>query len=488
MRLGALLKEIDHRYVRGAWDGIDVCDVAYDSRCVRLGSLFVCIPGVVTDGHDFAADAVRQGAAALLVTRELLLDVPQVVVEDARDALAAVSAAFFGNGSARMDVVGVTGTAGKTTVTYMVEHMVRQTGGNPGLIGTTGYRFAGHELPATLTTPVARDLQELLGHMADAGCNVAALEVSSHAISTRRCAHTRFAVAAFTNLSREHMELHGTMEHYFQTKLRLLTDGDIQSRVVCAMDEGGRRVARHLRERCLAFYEVSAEPNAHVRLLSYVPRGLDGGLLEAEVCGTRVDVELKVPGDFNARNALIALGIANSLGLDLPSSARALESFTGAPGRMERIGEADAHGFCVIVDYAHTPAELSNAMRVVRTSTDGRLAVVFGCGGERDPQNRPLMGRIAAEAELAVVTSDNPLSEDPATIARQTVAGMGDRASHAVVRTDRREAIREALAWVRPGDTVLVAGKGHEQTQTVGGVTTPFDDRVVVREELARLA
>lgn len=488
MRLGVLLEKIEHRCVRGAWGDIEITDVVCDSRCTHAGCLFVCIPGLAVDGHAFAADAVGQGAAALLVTRELPLDVPQVIVNDARDALAAAAAAFFGDGSARMNVVGVTGTAGKTTVTHMVEHLVRETGGRPGLIGTTGCRFAGTELPTAFTTPLSRDLQELLGQMADAGCDVAALEVSSHAIATQRCAHTRFAVAAFTNLSREHLELHGTVESYFQTKARFMTECDTQARVVCTMDEGGRRMAGLLRERGLAFLEVSPEAGAAVRLLSYTSRGLSGGRVEAEVSGTRIAMELEVPGDFNATNALVALGIANALGLDVPACARALESFAGAPGRMERIREADEHGFCVLVDYAHTPAELSTAMRAVRAGAAGRLAVVFGCGGERDPGNRPLMGRIAAEADLAVVTSDNPLSEDPETIARQTVAGMGERASRAIVRTDRREAIRDALRWARPGDVVLIAGKGHEQTQTVGAITMPFDDRVVAREELAGLA
>lgn len=488
MRLGVLLENIEHRSLRGAWDDIEISDIVCDSRGAHAGCLFVCISGLAVDGHAFAVDAVSRGATALLVTHELPLDVPQVIVNDARDALAAASAAFFGDGSARMSVVGVTGTAGKTTVTHMVEHLVRETGGQPGLIGTTGCRFAGTELPTAFTTPLSRDLQELLGQMANAGCDVAALEVSSHAIATQRCAHTRFAVAAFTNLSREHLELHGTVEAYFQTKARFLTDSDAQARVVCAMDEGGRRMAGLLRERGLAYLKVSHEADAPVRLLSYEPRGLSGGHAQAEVSGTRIAMELKVPGDFNAANALVALGIANALGLDVPSCARALESFAGAPGRMERIREADEHGFCVLVDYAHTPAELSSAIRAVRAGTTGRLAVVFGCGGERDPGNRPLMGRIAAEADLAVITSDNPLSEDPQEIACQTVAGMGERSSRAIVRTDRREAIREAIRWARPGDVVLIAGKGHEQTQTVGALTMPFDDRIVAQEELAGLA
>lgn len=488
MRLGALLKEVEHHPVQGAWYDIDITDIVYDSRLAHAGCLFACISGCDADGHTFAADAVRRGAVALLATRKLPLDVPQVIVEDVRNALAATSAVLFGDGSARMNVVGVTGTAGKTTVTHMVEHIVRETGGSPGLIGTTGYRFTDHTYPATLTTPVSRDLQELFGHMADAGCDVVALEVSSHAIVTQRCAHTHFAVTAFTNLSREHLELHGTMEDYFAAKARLLIQGDTRSRVVCAMDEGGRRLARMLRQRDQAFCEVSSEVGARVRLLSYASRGLDGGLVEAEVCGSHVKTALKAPGDFNAWNALVALGITDALGLETHASARALESFIGAPGRMERIREADELGIRVIVDFAHTPVELASAMRVTHCGTAGRLAVVFGCGGERDSGNRPLMGAIAADADLAVVTSDNPLSEDPEKIARQTVAGMGKRSSHAAVRTDRREAIREALLWARPGDTVLIAGKGHEQTQTVGSVTVPFDDRVVAREELLRLA
>lgn len=487
MRLLRVLEGIRCRHMRGAHDGIEVLDVAYDSRRATPGCLFVCIPGHAADGHDFAADAVRRGAVALVVTRELDLEVPQVLVEDARDALAVASVALFGDGSRRLDVVGVTGTAGKTTVTHMVEHVVRERGGHAGVIGTVGYRYGSHEMPPTFTTPVSRELQELLGSMADDGCDVCALEVSSHAIATARCAHTHFAATVFTNLSREHLELHGTIEDYFQTKARFLLEADADARVVCAMDDGGRRLSRLLRERGLPMLEVSAERRADVRLVRLEGIGLEGSIVEAEVAGCPVSMRLSVPGDFNARNALTVLGVASALGWDVDACARALEGFGGAPGRMERIAEADEWGVCVLVDYAHTPTELEQAIRAARAGTRGRLAVVFGCGGERDPGNRPLMGRAASAADLVVVTSDNPLSEDPDMIARQTLSGMEEMSSLALVRLDRREAIREALLWAHPGDTVLVAGKGHERTQTVGTHTFAFDDRAVCRELLQGL-
>lgn len=483
MTLEEVLRDIPHSYARGATDILSVTDVVYDSRRVSSGSLFVCVPGAAHDGHTFAPDAMQKGAAALLVERELDLMIPQIIVQDARDALALASANFFGNASHRMQVVGVTGTAGKTTITMLVEHMLRTSSKACGIIGTVSNRIGDHVFEHKYTTPESRDLQELLGCMADMGAQAVSMEVSSHALLTHRCAHTHFAVAAFTNLSREHMDLHPNMEHYFATKSRLFLEEDVASRVVWTSSTWGSRLARMLHEAGLEVVEVSYDSCADVHLVNCKSRGLCGSLVHATAFGQSLRFELPLPGTFNVENALVALAIACELGLDPMSAAASLESFPGVPGRMERIDTGD-RGFWAVVDFAHTPDELSCAIQAAKEGTTGRVAVVFGCGGDRDQGKRPMMGKAAAQADLVIVTSDNPRSEDPANIAAQTVTGMGSDAPHAHVQLDRRKAIREALAWAQPGDVVLIAGKGHESTQTAKGETIHFDDREIVAEEL----
>ena len=486
MILAEVLHSMKFYHVRGASGDLSVTDVAYDSRNVVPGALFVCVPGAAMDGHLFASDAVRMGASAIIVEHELDLSIPQVVVPDARDALALASANFFGDGSRHMRIAGVTGTAGKTTVAMLVEHMLNATGAECGLLGTVCYRMGERVFPGRYTTPESRDLQEVLGAMKDMGAQAVSMEVSSHALLTHRCAHTHFTAAAFTNLSREHMDLHEDMEDYFATKVRLFTEEDVASRVVCTSTQWGRRLAEMLRRAHKEVVEVSCDPAADVRLLGVRSRGLSGNDVNATAFGRNVRFNLPMIGDFNAMNALVALALVHELGFDLMDAAASLAAFTGVPGRMERIETGDA-GFAVIVDYAHTPEELERAIRAAREVSAGRLAVVFGCGGDRDKGKRPMMGGEAAKADMVVVTNDNPRSENPADIAAETIAGMGTGSQKATVQLDRRRAIRDALAWAQPGDVVLIAGKGHESTQSVGGQTTRFDDREVAREELANL-
>ena len=473
MKLAEVLRHMTFRYARGAGDSLSVTDVAYDSRHVVPGALFVCVPGAANDGHLFAPDAVRRGASALIVERELDLAVPQVVVSDARDALAQASANFFGNASAHMQVAGVTGTAGKTTVAMLLEHMLNEAGTTCGLLGTVCYRMGERVFPSRYTTPESRDLQEVLGAMRDMGARAASMEVSSHALLTRRCAHTQFDVAAFTNLSREHMDLHGDMEDYFATKVRLFTEEDVSKRVICTSSRWGRRLADMLRDDGAVVVEVSGDSAADVFLQDVVPRGLVGSDVRAVAFGREMSFGLPMIGAFNAMNALVALSVMHELGYDVVRAAESLSRFPGVPGRMERV-DTGGRGFTVLVDYAHTPEELGRAIE----------AASFGCGGDRDRGKRPMMGREASRADFVMVTNDNPRSENPADIAAETIAGMGEDASRARVQLDRRRAIRDALAWARPGDVVLIAGKGHESTQTVGGKTIRFDDREVTREEL----
>lgn len=486
MILAEVLRDMTFRYVRGATDALSVTDVAYDSRSVAPGALFVCVPGAASDGHLFAPDAVRRGASALIVERELDLMIPQVIVADARDALALASANFFGNASHHMLIAGVTGTAGKTTVAMLVEHMLNATGTDCGLLGTVCYRMGERVFPSRYTTPESRDLQEVLGAMMGMGAKAASMEVSSHALLTHRCAHTHFTAAAFTNLSREHMDLHDDMEDYFATKVRLFMEEDVGSRIVCTSSAWGSRLAEMLRGAHREIVEVSSDPASDMSLLEVRTQGLAGSDICAMAFGQDLRFTLPMIGEFNAMNALVALGLVHELGFEMTAAAASLASFPGVPGRMERI--ATGHkGFEVFVDYAHTPEELGRAIEAAREGAEGRLAVVFGCGGDRDKGKRPMMGREATHADMVVVTNDNPRSEDPAAIAAETIAGMGDDASRAHVQLDRRLAIRDALAWARPGDVVLIAGKGHESTQSAGGTTLRFDDREVAREELSSL-
>jgi UDP-N-acetylmuramoyl-L-alanyl-D-glutamate--2,6-diaminopimelate ligase len=462
-----------------------VSDVVLDTRRVTGGALFCCVPGSRVDGHELAGAALRAGAAALCVERPLELDAPQLLVGSVRAALAPLADAFFGHPSRRMDLVGVTGTNGKTTTAFMLEAVFRAAGLVPGLIGTVEVRVGDARLPVVHTTPEAPDLQRLLAEMADSGVQAAAMEVSSHGLALGRVDATRFRAAVFTNLTQDHLDFHRDLEDYFQAKRRLLTRELTPVGVVNLDDPYGRRLAREAAGIEVVTTGVSSAADWHA---SEVEVALDGCsfLVDGPGPGRGRRVRLQVGGHFNVANALGALAAAAAVGIDLDTAAAGVESLAGVPGRFERVDAGQA--FTVLVDYAHTPDSLENVLRAARAVTDGRVLVVFGCGGDRDRAKRPLMGEIAGKlADYAVVTSDNPRSEPPAAIVAQVVEGVrrsaGPDRYHAEV--DRRAAIRLALRLARPGDAVIIAGKGHEQGQELaGGHKVPFDDRVIAAEEL----
>jgi UDP-N-acetylmuramoyl-L-alanyl-D-glutamate--2,6-diaminopimelate ligase len=461
---------------------VAVTGIAYRSSEVRTGDAFFCISGFAHDGHDFAADAVGRGAAAVVAAHAMPdLGVPVVVVGDTRAALAHASARFFGRPSQSMDVVGITGTNGKTTTTYLLDSVLRAAGRTTGLIGTIESRIAGAPQRATRTTPESRDLQDTLATMRDAGVDAVSMEVSSHAIDLHRVDGVTFAVAAFTNLSQDHLDHHATLEEYFAVKARFVGTVAPEQRVINVDDEHGARLAASLG----AAWTVGTAHDAAVRASDV--------RLRASSCEFRlltprgdVDVVLPLAGAFNVSNALMAAGCSLALGIDPGTIATGLTSAPQVPGRLERIDEGQE--FAVLVDYAHTPDGLANAIGAVRGVTIGRVITVFGCGGDRDPDKRPLMGRVAGTlSDVAVLTSDNPRSEDPVGIILQVQDGLADTPADTVVEVDRRAAIGRALSIARPGDTVLVAGKGHEDYQIFADRTVHFDDREVVREELAKL-
>ncbi len=478
--------------------GAVVASVAHDTRRVERDALFCCVPGRTVDGHDLAGDAVAAGAVALLVERYLdasgVAAVPQVRVPSVRAFMGPVAAAVHGHPSEALSVLGVTGTNGKTTVTYLLEAMVREAGGHPGVIGTIEVRVDGRAEPGAHTTPEAPDLQALLARMRDAGCDTIAMEVSSHALDMGRVNGTRFAVGCFTNLSHEHLDYHGTLGAYFEAKAALFDPATTGVAAVNVADPHGVRLNERCRVRGLATrtWAAPAVPAVPAEVRAEEVRvgpGWSTFRLVAPECPGGEAVRIGLLGRYNVANAVGAAATGLAAGLPLDAVVMGLEEATVVPGRMERVDAGQ--DFTVVVDYAHTPDALRHVLVAARELTrrgDARVIVVFGAGGDRDPSKRPLMGQLAEElADLVIVTTDNARSEEPAAIARAIRAGLRDPAS-VVVELDRRTAIGLAVGAARPGDVVVVAGKGHEQGQTAAGVTVPFDDRTVARQCLEERA
>ncbi|HEX7525600.1 MAG TPA: UDP-N-acetylmuramoyl-L-alanyl-D-glutamate--2,6-diaminopimelate ligase, partial [Gaiellaceae bacterium] len=426
------------------------------------GAVFFCVPGGQADGHAFAAEAVERGAVALVVERPLELDAPQVVVPDARAAMAVAADEFFERPTEELQVVGVTGTSGKTTTTFLLFAMLAAAGRRPGLLGTVEARIGGERRGVQRTTPEAIDLQRLFREMLDVGDRSCAMEASSHASELHRLDRVRFAALVFTNLSQDHLDFHGDMETYFQAKRRLFLDGRSPAAVNVG-DLYGRRLAQELPDALTFGFADDAEIG---------PQALAG-------------IDVKLRGRFNMENALGALAAGRLLGIADDAIARGIESVRGVPGRFEAIDEGQP--FTVIVDYAHKPGALENVLRAARDLVaDGRVICVVGAGGDRDRGKRPVMGRLASElADLTIVTSDNPRSEDPQTIIDEIVAGVVGEVD---VEPDRAVAISRAIERAREGDVVLIAGKGAEQGQQLADRTVPFDDREAARDALRTLA
>jgi UDP-N-acetylmuramoyl-L-alanyl-D-glutamate--2,6-diaminopimelate ligase len=467
--------------------GVDVRSVEHDSRRVQPGALFACIRGARSDGHDFAARARSAGAVALLVDRDVAVDIPRARVASVRRALGPIAARFHGDPSRAMRVLGVTGTNGKTTVTHVLEAIARAAGEQTGRIGTLGTAIGDATDPPVHTTPEATELQASLATMRARGVGTVAMEVSSHALEQHRVDGTHFAAVCFTNLSQDHLDYHGTMDAYFEAKARLF-DGSFGTAAAVAVDDPrGRPLAGRAAAAGLDVWTFALDGNdadVEARAVECTADHTRFTLISRRD-GQRAEIESKtLLGDFNVANMLAAATTARAGGLPFGAVALGLGSPIHVPGRFERV---DAGGeFVVLVDYAHTPDALERVLTAGRmlTRSGGKVAVVYGCGGDRDRAKRPLMGAAAARlADRAYLTSDNPRSEDPAAIAAEVRLGVGSERAP-VVELDRRRAIRMALADAAPGDVVVIAGKGHEPGQTIGTRTLPFDDREVAREEL----
>ena len=474
-------------------DGVEISTVVHDSRAVQPGSLYCCVPGATADGHDFAAPAVEAGAAALLVERWLPApgaEVPQVRVPRVRDVMGRIAAEVHGRPSDAVAVLGVTGTNGKTTTTYLLESIGRAAGIVPGVIGTIETRIDGARLDVPLTTPEGPELQALLARMRDQGVGLVAMEVSSHALDLGRVEGTHFAAAAFLNLSHDHLDFHGTMDAYFEAKARLFEAGRVSAAAVNVADPYGEALASRCEAAALPTLTYSIAPDRGPADLTarQVHLAAEGTsfVLDAPRFGPPTDVSTALLGSFNVANVLAAITTALAAGIELEAAVAGVRYPVRVPGRFERVDRGQA--FTVIVDYAHTPDAITHALGAAREIAEGgRVLVVFGCGGDRDRAKRPLMGAAAAAgADRLYVTSDNPRSESPESIIVEVLSGVPAGVTP-VVEADRATAIAAAVGDARAGDVVVVAGKGHETGQVIGETVIPFDDVQVAADALEQL-
>jgi UDP-N-acetylmuramoyl-L-alanyl-D-glutamate--2,6-diaminopimelate ligase len=480
--LGLLAEQVAAVPARGAVvPDIQVTGVTLRSRDVIASDLFAALPGASSHGARHVGEAVSRGAAAILTDAAGVaeigddIDVPVLIHPAPRAVLGELAATVYGHPSEKLRVIGVTGTSGKTTTTYLVEAGLRSADRIAGLIGTVGIRIDGRDQPSALTTPEAPDLQALLAVMVERGVDTVVMEVSSHALTLGRVDSVRFAVGGFTNLSRDHLDFHPTMQDYFDAKAKLF---DPQSAthasvsVVCVDDDAGRAIA------ALAQDPVSVSitgRDADWRVENVRTIGGAQEFVAVDPAGVHHGLRIGLPGRYNVANCLLAVALLDCVGVSPEQAAHGLRTAT-VPGRLEPVDRGQP--FLALVDYAHKPGALQAVLQTLREQGDGRLGVVFGAGGNRDAGKREPMGRVAAEiADLVVVTDDNPRDEEPAAIRAAVVAGAAGTPAQVVEIDDRREAIDFAVAWAQPGDIVLVAGKGHEPGQTSHGVTRPFDDR-----------
>jgi len=484
MRLTDLVEGVPHGPLLSAWGALDICGLEYDSRKVKPGDAFFAFPGAKTDGRLFAQQAMERGAMAVIsgMPAPEGFEGPWIQVEHGRRAMASMSRRFYGAPDEALALTGVTGTNGKTTTVYAIDAMLRHAGHVTGMVGTIVYRMAGEERPAVNTTPDSLDLMHLMDEVRKAGGTHFNFEVSSHALALGRVSGLSFHTAVFTNLTRDHLDFHGTMEEYFAAK-QMLFEGaggpEPKFAIINADDEWGRKIRTAQETKRLTY---GLKNVADLRAEN-IDAGFHGVRFDVRHAGGRQRIESKLCGLINVYNLLAAFGAGLSLGLSAEQAAAGLESCTAVPGRFERVDAGQP--FLVVVDYAHTDDALRNTIAVARGLNPKRVITLFGCGGDRDRAKRPLMGQAAAElSDYVVVTSDNPRSEDPLTIINDALVGVRRTDTRHAVEPDREKAIRRALEEAGPGDIVLLAGKGHETYQVLKDRTIAFDDREVARRIL----
>ncbi len=462
---------------------VEISSLCSDTRKVAPGALFFCIPGMHTDAHDLAPQALQSGAVALVVERKLPLDCPQVKVRSVREALSYMAQEFFGNPARKMKLIGITGTKGKTTSSFLIKSILEAAGHKTGLIGTVCSMIGEEVIPSRLTTPDPIEVQMLLKSMADAGVEYVVMEVSAHALAMHRLSGMHFAVAAFTNFSQDHLDYFGDMDTYFAAKMRLLAP-DMSDAIVYNCDD--ERVSEGVAALGREALRTGIRESSYV-YANDIEVG-ERGLTFLLTCHKRfrVMVKLRLSGIFNVYNALLAAGVAIALGIGPEAIRNGLEDVRAVPGRIELLETETPYR--VILDYAHSPDSLENILKSVRETTKGRLIALFGCGGDRDHSKRPIMGEIAGElADLVILTSDNPRNEDPFEILNQIEEGIRHTGCEYTVIENRREAIRHALSIAGNSDVIVLAGKGHETYQEIKGVKHAFDEKIVVRELLEEM-
>ena len=483
MKLKALIGKIPGKIsTKGNMD-VDIAELCVDSRRATPGALFFCTPGLHMDAHDFAPQAVAKGASALVVERFLPLDVPQVRVEDVRVAVSYIASEYFGNPSEKLMMLGITGTKGKTTTSFLVKAIMEAAGVRTGLIGTVCSMIGDETIPNRLTTPDPIETQTLLRRMVDAGMDCVIMEVSAHALDMHRLAGMRFKVAAFSNFSQDHLDYFADLDTYFAAKMKLFAP-DVCENVVYNVDD--ERVSAGIRALGREAMRIGIRESSDVYAndIEIGERGCS--FLMTWHKRFRTTISLHLAGIFNVYNALMAAGICICAGAGPESIRQGLESVYAVPGRIELLDTGTPYR--VILDYAHSPDSLENVLKAVRETSKGRMIALFGCGGDRDRAKRPVMGEIAGElADFCVLTSDNPRNEDPMSILDAIEAGIKPTGCEYVVIENRREAIRYALKIAGAGDVVVLAGKGHETYQEIRGEKHPFDEKVVVRELLEEM-
>jgi UDP-N-acetylmuramoyl-L-alanyl-D-glutamate--2,6-diaminopimelate ligase len=478
MKLSELISALGECGIAGRRD-VEVTGLSHDSRMVRYGNLFAALPGGRSDGHDYVAEAIERGAVAILVQREVAASNRATLlrVRDSRRALARLAACFYGSPSREIEVVGVTGTNGKTTVCYLIRAILKEAGRNPAVLGTIEYLIGGRSIPAERTTPEAPCLQAMMRDAVREGCDCLVMEVSSHALQQWRVEGVAFDAAVFTNLGRDHLDFHGSVEAYFKAKAPLFSMPGLKHAVVNGDDPWGRKLASSIATPLITY---GMHEDAAVRAVK-VESGRAGSRFDVETDGRHLPLAFPLLGRHNVYNALAAASAALSLGVEPEAIVAALSKAKPARGRLE---EAPCgKPYRVFVDYAHTEDALRSALLAVREGCEGRVILVFGCGGDRDGSKRIPMGRVASRlADLPIITTDNPRGEDPMDIIKEISKGCDESGKRCQAIQDRREAIAAALAEAREGDVVLVAGKGHERTQEFESTVVPFSDRDVIME------